>query len=563
MSVPMPKTGDVFAGKYVIRQLLGQGGMGAVYAAEHQVLRQKVAIKFLLGEALSQPEAVARFLNEARSAHTIQSEHVARVTDADEIGGLPYMIMEYLDGVDLARLIEDRGRTPLPVPTAIDYVLQALDGVHHAHGMQIVHRDLKPSNLFLAKRADGTNIIKVLDFGISKQQTPGLGPGGGSFTSTRSMLGSPLYMSPEQLRNSKSVDHRADIWAMGVIITEFLTGLPPFAGDNLGELFAAILEDEAPSLRTRNPAVPPELDAVVMRCLAKKRDARFNSAVELGRALMPFATDVGRSLGFLNRAPESVLHQASPLAMTSNETPAPNTAPLGGPAAAVSPTGVSPAFVRSPAASTTPMRTHEGLGHGLGALASISANQGLGPGVMNTPQRFNSAPPPRMASTGSAVSIPVQTPHWQTPSPNFGATPQRPPEPRSSITGAVLLLGAFVVAGLVAGVFYLRSTGKDKETGPTNAGTGYVAEPTTPTQAGADPRPSNTVVVTAPSTLPTLTLSPTSSATALVAPPPATHNHTVYANPPVTASARPPAVSPTSTSTPTTRPTNDAYTGRN
>lgn len=278
--------GNRFAGKFLIEKLLGQGGMGAVYQALHEGLRQRFAIKVLLGEVAQNSEAVQRFMNEASASASIQSEHVARVTDVSRTeSGTAYMVMEYLEGKDLAQLLESRGR--LPTGEAVGYVLQAIEGVHQAHVARIVHRDLKPSNLFLARKADGTQIIKVLDFGISKMT--GLDAQAAALTTTRAMLGSPLYMSPEQLRNSKTVDARSDIWSLGVILYELLTGTVPYVGESLGELFACILENDPIPLRQHEPSVPAPLEAAVLRCLRKKKEERYSSVAELAQAIAPFA----------------------------------------------------------------------------------------------------------------------------------------------------------------------------------------------------------------------------------------------------------------------------------
>jgi eukaryotic-like serine/threonine-protein kinase len=287
----LPQLGDLLAGKYRIEKLLGMGGMGAVYGANHEILSQRVAIKVLLAEIASNQEAVARFLNEARASAKIQNEHCARVMDVGTLeGGQAFMVMEYLEGCDLGQLLERSG--PLNITTAVDYVLQSLEALAHAHALQLVHRDLKPANLFLARQQDGSEIVKVLDFGISKATN---GPGGTnpSLTSTKAILGSPLYMSPEQLRSSKSVDPRADIWALGVILYELVTGKPPYDGDNVGELFAAILEKDAVSLRARRPDVPPGLDQAVLCCLRRDPNQRFGDVGQLAEALAPFASPAG------------------------------------------------------------------------------------------------------------------------------------------------------------------------------------------------------------------------------------------------------------------------------
>ncbi len=290
--VQLPKSGDSLLGKYVLEKPLGQGGMGVVYAARHELLGQRVAVKFLLPEIASHGDSVARFLNEARAASRIESDHVARVLDVGLVdGALPYMVLEFLDGDDLAVVLRKRG--PLPIADVADFMLQAIDALAYAHALGIVHRDLKPSNLFLVRRQDGTARVKVLDFGISKMMgAQGLG---GDITKTNAMLGSPLYMSPEQLRDSKNVDHRCDIWALGVIAYELLTNHPPFMADNAVALFAAIQESEPMSPRARRPdgAVPPELERAVLGCLRRNPNERFSSVTELGAALVPFATDVG------------------------------------------------------------------------------------------------------------------------------------------------------------------------------------------------------------------------------------------------------------------------------
>jgi tRNA A-37 threonylcarbamoyl transferase component Bud32 len=285
----LPQPGDVLAGKYRIERLLGQGGMGAVFAAHHEILSERVALKFLLSDIAANQEAVGRFLNEARAAAKIKSQHVCRIMDAEVTSdGLPFMVLEYLEGQDLAQVLESRG--PLPFHEAVDYVLQALEPVHQAHNLGIVHRDLKPANLFLCQQPDGGTLVKVLDFGISKAQNPLGEAANGSLTSTKAMLGSPLYMSPEQLRSSKRVTAVSDVWSLGVILYELLTGAVPYGGDTLGELFANILEEEPVAITLRAPHVPPGLEAVVMHCLKKKDSERMPSVAELASALIPFGT---------------------------------------------------------------------------------------------------------------------------------------------------------------------------------------------------------------------------------------------------------------------------------
>jgi serine/threonine protein kinase len=193
------REGELLAGKYRVERVLGEGGMGVVVAARHVELDERVALKFLLPGTLGQPDAVARFLREARAAARIRSEHVARVTDVGTLEtGVPYMVMEFLEGADLSRILREHG--PLPIEDAVDYVVQTCEAIADAHALGIIHRDLKPANLMLVTRSDGGSCVKVLDFGISKVSGPG--QDAMAMTSTSTILGSPIYMSPEQMTSS-------------------------------------------------------------------------------------------------------------------------------------------------------------------------------------------------------------------------------------------------------------------------------------------------------------------------------------------------------------------------
>ncbi len=282
------KVGDVLAGKYRVERVLGEGGMGVVVAAYHELLDQRVAVKLLYRE-LADGEAQSRLLLEARSAAKLQSEHVARVIDVDTgADGLPFIVMELLEGADLCQLADAQGAFPRWL--VVDYILQALEGLSHAHARGIVHRDLKPSNFFLANRPDGSQVIKLLDFGISKSiDTPGARRAN-QLTGGREVLGSPPYMSPEQVRTPKSVDHRSDIWQIGICMYELLTNSMPFGGEEIQETFAQILEQHPVPVRNLISGVPEGLERVVMQCLAKKRDDRFRDVAELARALAPFGS---------------------------------------------------------------------------------------------------------------------------------------------------------------------------------------------------------------------------------------------------------------------------------
>jgi serine/threonine protein kinase len=282
------RAGDLLAGKYRIERLLGAGGMGVVVAAQHLQLDHWVAIKFLLPEALRNPEAVARFAREARAAVKIKSEHVARVIDVGTLdSGAPYMVMEYLEGVDLAARVRERG--PLGLEEAVDFVLQACEALAVAHALGIVHRDLKPSNLFCVRHPDGLESIKVLDFGISKVTNPGGASSDAQMTRTHSVFGSPLYMSPEQMLSARDVDARTDLWALGAILYELLAGKSPFEGETLPEVYARISTQPPVPLLNHRPDTPTGLQQVVLKCLEKDRARRYSNVAELALALSPFA----------------------------------------------------------------------------------------------------------------------------------------------------------------------------------------------------------------------------------------------------------------------------------
>jgi eukaryotic-like serine/threonine-protein kinase len=278
--------GDILAGKYKVERVLGAGGMGVVVQAMHLQLRQRVALKFLLPVAYEAPGAVARFLREARSAVQIRSEHVARVTDVGTLdNGAPYLVMELLEGTDLADALKQRGRA-FEVDEAVEYVLQACEAIAEAHALGIVHRDLKPANLFLSERRDGSPLVKVLDFGISKVAEGGSVP---VLTTREVMMGSPRYMSPEQMRSARDVDRRTDIWALGTILHELVVGAPAFDGDSMAALCSRIATEPPPRLRKLRGDAPVVLEAVILRCLEKDRERRIGSVAELASQLRPIA----------------------------------------------------------------------------------------------------------------------------------------------------------------------------------------------------------------------------------------------------------------------------------
>ncbi|MDF3065481.1 MAG: serine/threonine protein kinase [Polyangiaceae bacterium] len=313
--------GDILGGKYRIDGELGAGGMGVVLSATHLELDAPVAIKVMRDELSRNEEIVGRMLFEARAVAKLKSSHVVRVLDVARLeSGAPYIVMERLEGRDLSKVLTERG--PLPVEETVDYVLEACQCLMEAHALGIIHRDLKPENLYLAATREG-NVIKVLDFGISKHTgiSPGLSPRSVP-TSAGYVIGSPYYMSPEQMR-AADVDARADVWSLGAILYELLSGRCPFEGESLPVVCSAVLGDaEAAPLSRLAPHVPEGLCQVVARCLRKQRDARFASVMDLAVALAPFASEEGqRAIDRRSRATFS--SNLAPIGDRQTATPAP------------------------------------------------------------------------------------------------------------------------------------------------------------------------------------------------------------------------------------------------
>ena len=285
MTQPAPNSvspGQVF-GKYVIKRVMAEGGMAVVYEAVHQKLGHRVAIKLLARHLLEKKDVVERFEREARAAARIESPHVVRVVDVDVSNeGRPYIVMEYLEGRDLETELRARGQ--LPYGDAVAYLLEAASAVSVAHRAGVIHRDIKPGNIFLAQEGP-RRVVKVLDFGISKVTSATEV----SATSTQTMLGTPLYMSPEQVRSARDVDGRADVWSLGVVLYEAVTGQLPFYGEDAAAVIAAIVADPVVPVSQLRPDLPPGLAAVIMKSLEKDRSARFRFVDEFIKALMPFA----------------------------------------------------------------------------------------------------------------------------------------------------------------------------------------------------------------------------------------------------------------------------------
>ena len=288
--------GELIGGKYVVECIIGMGGVGIVLRARHRELDELVAVKLLLPEVQHRDDIVRRFAREAKAAVRIKSEYAARVFDVGVAPGRgPYLVMEHLAGRDLGTVLVESG--PVPVKRAVEYVMQAAEALAVAHACGIVHRDVKPENLFLARRADGSEIVKVLDFGISKAALTGSVFGGDAQPlKTQDLMGTPLYMSPKQIRCTATVDHRTDIWSLGVVLYELITGVMPFHGDAVTEICARVLEASPPPLASHLRDVPDGLQAVLDRCFQKDPAKRFQNVAELAISLLPFAPALARVL---------------------------------------------------------------------------------------------------------------------------------------------------------------------------------------------------------------------------------------------------------------------------
>jgi serine/threonine protein kinase len=292
--------GTVLDGKYRLESVLGRGGMAVVFAATHVTLGHAVAIKVMKHEAGGSSTQAERIVREARAAAGLTSENTTRVLDIGSLdSGEPYIVMERLVGVDLAHLLLERG--PLPVKDVASFLVQACEAVAEAHSKDLVHRDLKPSNLFLTTRRDGSPLVKLMDFGISKVVSEAPEE---SLTATRDSLGTPHYMSPEQLMTSREVDTRTDVWAFGVILYRLLTGEHPFVGETTPAVHIAVASSPAPRLRDKRPDAPQPIEQLVFDCLVKSRAKRLQSVQAFAKVLLAFADeDTARRYAHLAEPP--------------------------------------------------------------------------------------------------------------------------------------------------------------------------------------------------------------------------------------------------------------------
>jgi serine/threonine protein kinase len=463
--------GDVIAGKYRVDRVIGVGGMGVVVAATHLELERSVALKFALPTLLESPAAVERFLREARAAVRLRSEHVARVMDVGKLpSGPPYMVMELLEGTDLGAVLHDG---PLSVETAADYLVQTCEALAEAHSLGIIHRDLKPANLFVTRSVGGAPLIKVLDFGISKVTKID-----GVLTTTSALLGSPLYMAPEQMRSARSADTRSDVWALGIILYQALSGRVPFLAETLPELCLKVVHDTPPLLTELRSDVPAGLAAIVAKCIEKDPNGRYQSVADLASALEQYA-------------PASTRHMAARARSVLSSSQ--RTLEISSPSVAGPDTVLSP---HQPLAATLPESGGE-----------------------------RPAPPALVVSAPLPVPLPSVS-----QSTNDAVVSLREPEPRPRTPMFLAIAGAIFAVSVIAvgATFALR---------PAPAAT--PPPPPTPVETATPPVPTaNQVAPTAePSASAVASATPSPTTSAITARPP----HPARQTPPASPSAAPPA----------------------
>jgi serine/threonine-protein kinase len=292
-NTPPVHMGEIIADKYRVNKILGEGGMGVVVEATHLNLKTKVAIKFLHRNLANDPEVLNRFLREARAACHIQNEHVVKILDVEKrSNGHPYVVMEHLEGQNLEEIINQWVGAPFPIKAAVDFILQACEALAEAHSLGITHRDIKPTNIFVTRRRDGRPLVKVLDFGVAKVSQYMTGSVR-SLTKSLSILGTPEYMAPEQMLSAKTVDHRADIWSIGMTLYELLTRHTAHESDSLPVLCLNITNKPPLPPSFWRSDIPKDLERVILSCLEKDMDLRPQTLAELARSLMPFASRHG------------------------------------------------------------------------------------------------------------------------------------------------------------------------------------------------------------------------------------------------------------------------------
>ncbi|UQA60510.1 serine/threonine protein kinase [Polyangium aurulentum] len=507
--------GSIIAGRYRLGRPLAKGGMGSVFFAEHVQLRTSVAIKLMAPALAASADARARFEREAQASAVIKSPHVVQVYDYGVEGDCPYIVMELLDGEDLEHRLVRVGR--LSLAATMDIVQQVCKALRRAHELGVVHRDLKPANLFLSRHGD-EELVKILDFGIAKANGPVLA---GSATRTGTLIGSPQYMSPEQVRRGKEVDHRSDLWSLGVIAYRCVTGQLPFSGEELGDLLVEICTDPIPAPSSIHGALGPEVNRFFERALSRDVGKRFQSADELAHA---FAAVV-RGGGPISTSPSS---QNGALGPPPASGPAPVSAP--GPASGPGGTVVSQngAFGPPPQSGPAPFSA-PGSAPG---VSSTLPSQIYPPGP--PPQTHAPGPPPQSGTAafsppgsapGVSSTLPSQT-YALGPLPQSGAAASSPPgsapgvggtlsrAPASKARTTAVAVGIALAAALALGAFAWSRASAPSAPVSNTEGEGNRPASSEPSPAGAASAAASASVTTPASV--TASASPTASASATV-----------------------------------------------
>lgn len=441
--------GEEIADRYVVERAIAEGGMGLVFAARHRDLDELVAIKFLKPEFARQSEIIGRFAREAKASTKIKSEYVAKVLDVgvSQTRG-PYIVMEYLEGEDLSDRLAREGR--LPYERAVELILQACEALAAAHALNIIHRDIKPENLFLVKNESDVPTLKLLDFGVSKTALTGKIFGNDiSVAKTQSLLGTPLYMSPEQLRGKFDIEPSAEVWSIGAVLYELITGEAPFTGTSVTEVCASVLETVPRSPSERVPGVPIELTAVIMKCLEKQAANRYHTVAELAVALQPFGPKRARMCVERAIAAAKAANQVSQT-LQSHASLAP---PSGAPSSTRTP---SPVAMMPPVASLPPPQSKMKQIIIAGGVVVLLAVAGASFAMRSGSKAPESAPAAAIPPTPTMNATPAATP---APMPEEKATTAEPTPaaggvaPSASAAAAPAWVRAPAAGAVVPGAF--------------------------------------------------------------------------------------------------------------
>ncbi len=485
--------GAVIAGRYRLEKRLAIGGMGSLWTAHHVQLDARVAIKFMDPNHAGAAVARQRFEREAKMAASLKSAHVVHVHDYGVEDDRPYIVMEFLQGEDLGKRLKRERRLAIPVTSSI--LVQIARGLRRAHDAGLIHRDLKPPNIFMA-RGEDEEIVKILDFGIAKNTTePALGEG----TKTGELMGSPHFMSPEQIRGAKDIDYRSDLWSLGVILFRSVVGALPFKGDSVGSVIAQILADPIPVPSAVYPSLTPAVDAYFARAFMRDRNGRFQSAREMAEAFAVLAAEAGgagpsRARLLLSSSPtgDAPMVGATPAPFTlSPLTPTPFTA------------GVDPTATPRAIQRVAPDRLPADL---LSAApppsASVPSFPGT-PGPLDPP--FTPRPPALSASSEATGGLESQSTLSQTSS-GSGLTATGGPLVQSTITPPMkpsrAWLGAGAVSVLLVGVgiaFATSGSSSQPAAGGEAAAASPSASETAPLPSAAPPVASAAALPAAPS----------------------------------------------------------------